>query len=119
MGNLHQLQPIGRRKKKLIIAVVVSKNTKNYDCDTCHHKHCDESRQRPGSRGPAGFDKWKIPGIIKSKVCLLPMITDESREWLNLYTHYKNRLLPFAGGIYDQPAAWKQALEIIESHVNQ
>lgn len=52
---------------------------------------------------------------METLTCLLPMITAGSHEFMRLYTHYKNNILPFAGGLYDQPAAWRDAMEIIEA----
>ncbi len=37
-----------------------------------------------------------------------------SNQLLKLYGHYKNQLLPFAGGLYDQPATYTEAMEIID-----
>jgi len=37
---------------------------------------------------------------------------------LRLYKHYKNNILPFAGGILDQPNVFQEAMEIIENHAD-
>lgn len=52
---------------------------------------------------------------LASRTCLLPMIEEESRDMLKLYSHYKAGHLPFSGGILDQPAAFGDAMVIIES----
>jgi hypothetical protein len=54
-----------------------------------------------------------IRGVIESRTCLLPMITQQSRYLLRMYTHYKNRLLPHAGGLLDQPHYYIDAMEIL------
>lgn len=60
---------------------------------------------------------FAIPEIgLESRTCLLPMITGASHEFMRLYTHYKNNVLPYAGGLYDQPAVWREAMEIIDAN---
>ena len=71
----------------------------------------------PGSKGPAKYPKWDIPGVlVDSRICPLPMITGETRSMLKLHAHYKNGILPISGGILDQPAAYVEAMNIIESY---
>lgn len=52
---------------------------------------------------------------LESRTCLLPMITPLSHQLMRLYNHYKNQLLPLAGGLYDQPAVYTEAMEIIDA----
>lgn len=56
---------------------------------------------------------------LESRTCLLPMVEDGSRQLLSLFQHYKNGLLPFAGGILDQPAAFGEAMNLIESKIEK
>lgn len=42
------------------------------------------------------------------------MITSETQTWLHLSAHYKNGVMPNAGGLLDQPAAYLEAMEVIE-----
>lgn len=97
-----------------MIAVDVAKNAKQFDCKTCAHKHCDAEGKLPGSRGPANYPLWQIDGVIQSSTCLLPMVSAFSRECLRLYAHYKNGLLIRAGGLYDQPRKYMQAMGVID-----
>lgn len=87
---------------------------KEYTCATCTHRHCDESGEMEGSRGPAPFPKWEINGEV-FRVCPLPQVTEFSREMLKLHMHYKNGYLPENGGLMRQPAGFLRAMEIIES----
>jgi len=91
--------------------VEVAAQRDKFDCRNCRfHRHCDESN-------PAPFPMFAIAEIgLESRTCLLPMITAASHEFMRLYGHYKNRLLPFAGGLYDQPALYREAMEVIDSH---
>jgi len=57
---------------------------------------------------------FEIPGVIESKTCFLPMITDNTGNYLRLYQHYKNHLLPFSGGILEQPNLFLQVMEILD-----
>lgn len=59
---------------------------------------------------------FAVPEIgLESRTCLLPMITPLSHQLMRLYRHYKNHMLPFAGGLYDQPALYTEAMEIIDT----
>jgi hypothetical protein len=51
--------------------------------------------------------------VIESRTCLLPMITPGTRMMLQLYGHYKSKLLPHAGGLLDQPNYYVEAMEIL------
>lgn len=95
-----------------MIAIEVHKDPKGFNCMTCQHRHCDKSGEIPGSNGPAGYNKWSVPGVIESNTCLLPMVTDESRTYLKLNKHYKNGYLPHAGGLLDQLNPFITAMEI-------
>lgn len=56
-----------------------------------------------------------------SNICLKPMVTEGSKFMLRLYRHYQNNILPFGGGILDQPNIYVQAMELIDgfkSHGN-
>lgn len=46
------------------------------------------------------------------------MITAHSAEWLRLYRFYQHHTLPFTGGLYDQPAKYLEAMEIIERQLS-
>jgi hypothetical protein len=46
------------------------------------------------------------------------MITSQSQRWVSLFSHYKNHILPFSGGLLEQPAAYQEAMQVIESCVN-
>lgn len=97
-----------------MIAVEVQRNPGAFDCKRCRHHHCDATGTWPESRGPAGYDLYEIPGVITSRVCLLPLVTGETAALLELYAHYKNRLLPFAGGLLDQPHYYLAAMAQLE-----
>lgn len=64
--------------------------------------------------GEQPFDKWEIPGVIKTRKCLRQMITAESSFLLSLYRHYQNGVLPFAGGLLEQPALYCAAMTFID-----
>ena len=93
--------------------MAVHRDTNSFNCASCKwNRHCDESN-------PAPIKQWVVPGVIESDICLLPMITDKSRQLLRLYKHYKNQFLPVTGGILDQPNAFLQYMEIIDGLVNE
>ena len=95
------------RGKKLIIAVEVAANRKDFDCVNCTFgRHCDETN-------PAQFPVWVIPGVIESKTCLLPMVDSFSIEMLKLYPHWERGVMPFPGSFYEQPQAVRDAMDII------
>jgi len=51
-----------------------------------------------------------------TNVCFLPLITPLSRGLLSLHVHYKNGVLPLAGGLLNQPNGYIRAMEIIEQN---
>jgi hypothetical protein len=62
---------------------------------------------------------WIVPEVIESRTCLLPMISEWSRLMVRLWGHYRQHVLPFAGGLMDQPASFMEAMEIIEGTNNR
>jgi len=51
--------------------------------------------------------------------CPRYMINAQAEELVRIYSHYKNGFLLKAGGIMDQPALYKEVMEIIEHTVNE
>lgn len=86
----------------------VAAQRENFNCQQCrHNRHCDASN-------PAPFPMFVIAAIgMQSNTCPLPMITPMSHQLMHLFDHYHHRLLPFAGGLYDQPVLYIEAMEII------
>jgi hypothetical protein len=80
-----------------------------FNCATCTWgRHCDESN-------PAPTPQFVITGAVdlESRTCFLPMITPQSRFLLRLHSHYRNRWLPYAGGLFEQPNYYLEAMELI------
>lgn len=94
--------------------MVVAHNRESFNCQNCRfHRHCDDSN-------PAPFPMWVIPEIgLESRTCLLPQVTEEARDMLHLYRHYKNGYLPRAGGILDQPAVFMESMALIDAVVSR
>jgi len=91
-----------------------------FDCAHCRFgRHCDEDFAWPGSLGPDSFARHAIPGVIESRVCFLPMVSHASREWLRLHMDYKAGFLPWGGGTLEQPAAFREAMLLIETTLNR
>ncbi len=95
-------------------------NSENFNCKCCKYDHhCDALCEWPESIGAAG---WPIIEVrrngfeYKSTTCLLPQITDKTNRFFKLYKHYQNGVLLFDGGLYDQPAAYLEAMEIIDTN---
>ncbi len=82
----------------------------NFNCSHClWGRHCDKTN-------PAKYPIWIIREIgFESNICPLPMITPFSNELVRLYWHYKNHLLPFTGGILDQPNIYTEAMSLIDA----
>lgn len=51
--------------------------------------------------------------IIESNTCLKPMVEPWALSLVQLYRHYKNSVLPFTGGLYDQPNYYLEAMDLI------
>jgi hypothetical protein len=97
-------------KKNLIIGLEVARNADLFRCETCTWgRHCDDTK-------PAPIAQWVIRGsfgTIESRTCFLPMITPQTHFLLRLFSHYKNAVLPYAGGLLDQPHFFAEAMEIL------
>lgn len=93
--------------------MTVLQNRKDFDCKKCKWgRHCDSSN-------PAPIEQWSVPGVIESKVCLLPMITERSLFLIRLHKHYKQHLLFEGGGLMTQPNLYLEAMELLESAINE
>lgn len=55
---------------------------------------------------------------IESDVCFKPQITADTYRITKLYNHYKNGVLLYGGGLLEQPAAYLEAMELIETLIN-
>jgi hypothetical protein len=88
----------------------VAANADSFNCERCPWgRHCDDSN-------PAPFAKWVIKGVIESRTCLLPMVTQQSTFLLRMHSHYRGRILPYDGGILDQPNYYIEMMEAISAH---
>jgi len=94
--------------------VDVAKAASEYNCKTCKTRHCDDSNP---SHQLYEISHKKYGVIIRTNTCLLPKITPQSHEFMHLYNHYKNGMLPFQGGLLDQPAAYVDAMDLIDSEL--
>ena len=94
-------------------------NNNRFNCKECKWgRYCDEDMIWPGSKGPSPIKgKFTIKGVIESEICFLPMITEQSNFMLRLYIHYRNKILPFEGGLLNQPNKYLSAMEIISQVV--
>ena len=89
-----------------------------FTCATCKEKYCDDGGLLPGSLGPAPYPKWAISEIdFESRTCPLPMVDDFSRYLLDLYNWFDAKILPFAGGILDQPYFFIESMKIIKGYL--
>ena len=86
----------------------MAQNLKDFACDTCT---CVDGRA-PGftEENP----RWEIPGVISTSRCLRQLVTPASWEFIRLFRHYKAGVLPLAGGLFDQPARFVDAMEVID-----
>jgi len=94
--------------------VNVSLNPKAFDCKQCQWgRHCDDSN-------PATHNRFKLTlgkeTIYEARVCPKPIVLDDefSLQMLADHVHYRNRVLPFGGGTYEQPHIFMQAMSVIE-----
>jgi len=90
----------------------VAWNAEAFNCERCPWgRHCDETR-------PAPIKQWVIKNVIETNVCLLPMITPESRFLLRLHDHYKKGHMAREGGILEQSNFYLEAMEILNEREN-
>lgn len=101
----------------MIITAHVAAESDRFHCDRCTWgRHCDD-------KNPAPFEKFVITmdgrDFLKSRTCLLPMITTQSQRFMRLHWHYRRQMLPHAGGVCDQPNLYIEAMEVLEKTFNQ
>jgi len=94
------------------LAADVACNAKDYNCNTCQWgRHCDESN-------PHTYDAWKVTlykeVIYEGRVCPKGTMGSFEMQMLRDHVHYKNGVLPFSGGSYEQPNVFMQTMAIIE-----
>lgn len=111
-GDCHPFGYICGRGKKLIIAVEVQANRKEFDCDNCRFgqnskgNYCDESNPSPHAI-------WVVPGVIESAWCLLPMVSRFSIAMLKIFPHWERGVMPLPGALLEQPQIVHSAMDII------
>lgn len=80
------------------------------DPPQCGRCRCDAQHLNP-------YGAWIINGE-EYRTCPRYLLTERSLALLMLYSHYRRGLLPFPGALYDQPHAYLEAMELIETHIN-
>jgi hypothetical protein len=92
------------------MAVAVATDPKAFPCETCRCRN-----------GVSEFDRWKVPDMVPGTFAIEPtnrcfrqLVTPAAWHFLELYKHYKNGLLPLAGGLLEQPAIYYKAMTIID-----
>lgn len=92
-------------------------NAADFDCKKCvHNHHCDEDGAWPKSNGPSPFPIIELDRNgyhLESRVCLLSLLTDRTKEFFKLHKHYQQGHLLQPGGLYEQPNVYLRAMEII------
>lgn len=88
------------------MACAVSREPGLYRCDVCN---CLEDGTNPDGL------KWKIASAgIESDVCFRKQLTPFTILMLDLHRHYKNGVLPLAGGLLDQPYTYFRAMTTLD-----
>lgn len=96
------------------MAVGVGQHAKEFDCQACSYKHCDEDGKLPGSRGAATYAAWELGGV-GYRVCPMMQITSFSHQLISLYRKTSKGLLM---DMLKQPNAYLQAIDVIEGCMN-
>ena len=97
----------------------VRDNPKDFNCQECKLEHfCDKECEWPGSIGDAGYALIEVKRNgyhFESSTCLLPQLTERTRNFFKLHRHYQQGNLLVEGGLYDQPNVYLVAMEIIDA----
>ena len=94
------------------MATAVAKEPKNLPC--LNNCGCDQNGTLPAG------STWEIPGgpgqppLVVLSTCPRRYVSVRSHFMMQLHRHYKNGVLPVAGGLLDQPYAYLQAMTTIE-----
>ena len=57
--------------------------------------------------------KWCVPDLIETNQCLRQLVTPLSWQWLRLHKHFQTGVMPYGGGLMDQPARFIDAMDVI------
>lgn len=81
----------------------MAKSKKDFNCSNCKCK--------PNQT-------YEIPGLLPlTLICPGKLVVPQAVEWLRLYDHYENGVLPFSGGLLEQPNNYLEAMDIIRSRM--
>jgi hypothetical protein len=69
--------------------------------------------------GQQSYDRWELKGVLTTRTCPRRLTDAESYEWLPLFSHYRAGHLLTSGGIMDQPAAYFEAMNLIQHWIAQ
>jgi hypothetical protein len=68
--------------------------------------------------GEVRYDRWFLKGVeFNPRQCPRRLRTQESVDWLQLFSSYKAGFLLMAGGLMDQPAIYLNTMTLIEGLV--
>ena len=73
--------------------------------------------KEPDPRAAPHKPRWVDAGgaiEFRSPICPLPMVDRQTNELLNLWRWWKDKVLPRAGGLFDQPNFYLEAMKIID-----
>lgn len=105
-----------------MVAAAIAHNAKEFNCQKCEIKACDEDRKIEGSRGPLPYEGWTLRDpldgktvIFESRTCPLPTVPPRIWALFDLYRLYQRGILFRAGGIADQPHVYLDAMQTIET----
>lgn len=51
---------------------------------------------------------------LAPRTCPRKLVSDASWDWLRLHRFFKQGVLPYAGGLLDQPYRFLEAMEVID-----
>lgn len=67
------------------------------------------------------YEKWELPELpdeygrpFRSRRCLAQMVTPRAAEMIFLHRFWRQGVMLQAGGIYDQPHAYVEAMQILD-----
>jgi hypothetical protein len=86
------------------------------------HKHCDSTLEYPGSKGASDQDYLEILDYgplrgVTFNTCLLPMVNEESKLYMEYYQYYAAGYLAMPGGAAQQPRRYLQAMLLIDDRL--
>lgn len=109
----HQLSHI---ETVQIISTFFSMADNNFNCASCLKRHTKEKRDtKKGCNSPLSTPVAKYNDYVTFYRCPGALRSGSMREVIDLHRQWEQGILPFEGGLLDQPAKFIEAMKLVDA----